>query len=123
MADVVGMMRLRKEFPRATKRALAPFVGKEIDLLYELPYAIPESDCGVYFLFQAAELIYVGASKNLHNRMNRYHREKRYSREMGQWTQIGVMPVPDRIVFSVESWYIDRFKPRLNLKSKRVSNG
>ena len=119
MIDVISSKRLDAEEESATEEALAPFIGKEIDLLYELPY-VDEMVPAVYFIFYGPELAYVGTSSAVSNRLNSYHRAKRYGRVMGKWTQIGVMEVPDSIKFTVEKHYIDRFQPWFNIYSKDI---
>ena len=105
--------RLRHEQDFATEENLAPFVEKEIDLIYELPFLF-EQITAVYFLFYSVELIYVGASKNVAGRIADYQRAKKFGPRKSEWTRIGILPVPEQILFSVERHYIERFRPIYN---------
>lgn len=106
--------RLRAERKAATPEALAPFIDREIDLIYELPY-LHKMIPAVYFLFYSVEVIYVGASKGVANRLNHYQLAKDFRRPKGEWTRIGVLPVPEEILFTVERHYIEKFWPYYNV--------
>ena len=88
------------------------YTDKEIDLLYELQ-PIEEMVSAVYFLFFHCELVYVGQSNGLANRMNYHHRDKRYDRGI-PWTHYGAMRVPSALLNEVEYHYINKFKPLCN---------
>jgi hypothetical protein len=106
---MVKRWQLEQESP--TDADLEPYVGREIDLLYELPL-IHEMITAVYFVFDLCELVYVGSSDGVANRLNYYYRDRNHGRL--HWSHIGVMPVPEEIRFTVEAHYIKRFWPRLN---------
>ncbi len=84
-------------------------LGKEIDLLYELQ-PIDEMVSAVYFLFYEPELVYVGQSLGVSNRMNYHFRNRSYARGV-PWTFWGAMAVPKDRLNEVEYHYIQRFKP------------
>ena len=60
---------------------------------------------GVYFLFLANELIYVGQSKNLHSRVADHNI---------QFDEFSFVAVPTDKLDAVEAFFIDRLRPRLN---------
>ena len=69
-------------------------------------------DCAVYFVFDGNELVYVGSSGDIYNRLNYWFRDRRYARK--HWTRIAVLPVPLEIRFTAENHYIRRLRPRDN---------
>lgn len=68
--------------------------------------------CAVYFVFDKDELIYVGSSSFIADRLNYWIRDKRFGRK--QWTRIAVMPVDERVRFTVENHYIRLLRPHGN---------
>lgn len=101
----------RLESEAATPQQLAPFIALDVGtirLLPEIRLMIP----AVYFVFDIDELIYVGASGGVANRIRDYYRDRRYGRL--QWTHISVLPVPGDIKFTIERHYIEKLHPTMN---------
>lgn len=109
---MVKRWQVEKESPQA--ELLAQYTDIEISELSELDVLDDETaeGCAVYFVFDGDELIYIGSSSLIANRLNYWIRDKHYGRK--RWTRICVMPVDERIRFTVENHYICRFRPRDN---------
>jgi hypothetical protein len=76
------------------------------------PYAIPRFDlerfCGVYFLFDAGELVYIGQGLQVPRRVDEHCRKMMFD----SWSWL---PVPQDRLTQVEAYLIRKFKPRLNV--------
>ncbi len=76
--------------------------------------AIPRPDiagevCGVYFLFQGPELVYLGQSVNVHARVHGHAVTKAGAFDAWAWT-----PCPKEALSATERAYLDKYLPRLN---------
>lgn len=66
--------------------------------------------CGVYLLFKNDEVVYVGQSRNVYLRVVK-HRDRR----VGDFDSYTVIPCSESEMRMVEAYYIDLFKPPLNV--------
>lgn len=71
---------------------------------------------GVYFLFLAGELVYIGQSKHVSRRlMQHYYPELPRFRPVSDWFDAAaVLPVDDQWLFDVEALYMDMYQPIYN---------
>lgn len=74
--------------------------------------SIPPSP-GVYFVYEGNDLVYVGQSKNLRQRVTAKHKQIRYG-SMVSWLEM-----PDSELSFAESFYIGALRPSLNFGGKR----
>lgn len=96
---------LENELRIATRPASAPGLLDEqtiVSIAREFPVI-----CGVYFLVDDNEIVYVGKSANVYKRACQHLTEK-------TWTKIAVLPIPQDRLDEVEQAYINHFAPRLN---------
>jgi hypothetical protein len=108
----------RWQIEAETKHAelLAQYTEVEISELPELD-ALDEKTgegCAVYFVFDGDEIVYVGSSSFIADRLNYWIRDKRFGRK--RWTRICVLPVDERVRFTVENHYIRLLEPRDNIE-------
>jgi len=69
---------------------------------------IPEVE-GIYFLFDDEELIYIGQSKNIHQRLTSAHPIYNRSLLVGIWTTSD-----DEERLATEKWLIEQYEPPMN---------
>ena len=75
--------------------------------------AIPwHTASGVYFLVDGDEVVYVGQSVNIYNRIPQHH-DKKFDRYM-------YVPCKPELLNALESLYIHCFRPKLNFSSEGV---
>lgn len=85
-----------------------PDAISNIENLREIPPTTFRSGCCVYFLCDKKEIVYIGKSINLHNRVaNEHSRSKVFDR-------IYYLPVPHKKMDSTEKALILIFKPKYN---------
>lgn len=111
---MVKCWQVEKEAPHA--ELLAQYADVEVSELPEID-ALDEKTaegCAVYFVFDGDEIVYVGSSSFIADRLNYWIRDKRFGRKT--WTRIGVLPVDERVRFTVENHYICRLMPRDNIE-------
>ena len=78
--------------------------------LFELPYDVPPC---VYFLIDINDdIVYVGQSRNLFQRINYHRGDKCFSRVL-------YVPCEEELLVKVENEYIRKLKPYYNFKPKR----
>lgn len=65
--------------------------------------------CGIYFLIDQGEIVYVGQSVDVFKRI-REHRQEGYKK----WDRFSMIPVREEKLTEVETWYIQHFRPRYN---------
>lgn len=70
--------------------------------------------CGIYFLIDRGEIVYVGQSIDVFKRI-RDHRQEGYK----IWDRFSMIPVRKEKLTEVERWYILHFRPRYN-KARKV---
>lgn len=73
------------------------------------------SSCGVYFLIDGEEVVYVGKSLNVFTRVPDHAKEKQFDR----WCYIAAREVE---LDAVESFYINAFLPALNIVTPRIAD-
>lgn len=81
--------------------------------------AVPESKSGysfVYFLINDDDIVYIGQSKNLEDRISQHGNSKEFDR-------FTYFEVSDCIVDIVESCYIHKIRPALNGNLNNSGNG
>jgi hypothetical protein len=78
-----------------------------IDDILETSMEIPKT-CGIYFLINNNEIVYVGQSINIHQRLQKHLYEK-------QFDKINIIPCERFELNRMESLYINKFKPKLNV--------
>lgn len=71
------------------------------------------AQCGIYFLWNKAELNYIGSSLNVRSRVAQHTRAKKIA-----FTQARYLPIPFPWHLSVEAAYIDRYMPIGNIRHK-----
>ena len=71
---------------------------------------LPET-CGVYFLIHNEVIVYVGQSKNVYRRTDTHKKDKNFDR-------ITVIECLESDLDKVENFYINKFKPILNIVGK-----
>lgn len=107
--ELIRVQALRSR-PSANCSHLYPY-GKPLDhdQVMNLSGAVPESLSGVYFLIRNDEVVYVGKSKNMLNRIQDHiaNPEKVFNR-------FTFFPTHPSSAMAVESYYISLFRPRLN---------
>ena len=75
-----------------------------------LSYSMPRPKiCGVYFLILRSEIVYVGQSINVYNRIDRHAVDKEFDR-------ITILEASPIELDEMELFYIKKFKPRLNVR-------
>ena len=82
------------------------------DALHEVPNLSPY--CGVYFLIQDDEVIYVGQSVNVPSQIFQHKLDKAFNRVL-------YLPVPESDLGTVERAFIKALEPRLNLEPSPVN--
>lgn len=93
-----------------------------IEDLRKLPQC-GRSDAGVYFLWEGDELVYVGLSKNIHNRLVR-HRHIHFTKH----TCLVIECEPEMVKYvrlitgPIEDAYIARYSPRHNVMGTAAWN-
>ena len=76
---------------------------------------------GVYFLCQGDEVVYVGQSVSVPDRVMSHIREsRRPAGKMFDPLRIFYLPVPESELLRVESEFIARLRPRYNGETKRA---
>lgn len=96
------------------KNNVAKFIYQVSHIIKEaVPYALNERPfaSGIYFLFYEKEIIYVGQSGDIRNRMNQ-HWEKEWDIQY-YWCFGGI---PKFYIEDVEAYYIHLIEPPLNIK-------
>lgn len=68
--------------------------------------------CGVYFLFDKGELVYIGKSVNIFSRVADHCKKGTGYRK--QFNEFSWMEVPEEALYEVESMLILKYRPRLN---------
>lgn len=103
-------IRLQARKPSANSETLYP-AGKPLshEDIIKLSGAAPDSLCGVYFLICDEEIVYVGMSKNMLNRV-----QSHMSEGLKTFNRIAYFPTMECSAKAVESYYISLFRPRLN---------
>ena len=77
-------------------------------LIAPVPVEVPDGVlCGVYFLLDGEEVVYVGQSVNVYARVANHRESKRFATAI-------CIPVPRDELDAVESAFIRRLRPRLN---------
>lgn len=98
-------LELERELSRANRPRSAPgLLDAEtivsISRVFEMP-------CGVYFLIEGDEIVYVGQSVNINQRLLGHFPNKEFSR-------VAILPVPPDRLEDVEREYINHLAPRYN---------
>jgi hypothetical protein len=70
---------------------------------------------GVYFLFDGDEIVYVGQSVNVLNRVTSHFYDKKFDK-------VALLRVPEKDLLAIESIYIKKFLPKYNLKDAGSSD-
>lgn len=71
--------------------------------------------CGIYFLIEGFEVVYIGRSVNVSARLSE-HRE-----DPGMiFSEAAIMPCPENALCYLEPWLIASFQPKFNRTPKRV---
>jgi hypothetical protein len=86
----------------------------ELDRLYLQTVAAPPRICGVYFLFDGLELVYVGQSLNLHRRVISH-----VEQGVKKFDRFSFLVCPPSDKFPLEHLYISKFKPKYNMLEMR----
>lgn len=74
-------------------------------------------DSGIYFLFRGDELRYVGQSKYIKQRLNRHGYPPPKTFDHVEWfTDYACIWVPQMFLDSVESYYLHKYDPPINVK-------
>lgn len=91
------------------------WTGKQI-LAARRPYVWPglPAGSGVYFLFTDDDLVYVGQSKRLNQRLYRHGFPTRTIKPVQWLTHYAVIPVPVELLDPVECFFIYRLEPPRN---------
>jgi hypothetical protein len=81
-----------------------PFTKEEL-----LGRAFPaDLRCGIYFLIEGDDIVYVGQSTDVFNRLSRHRRDGK------EFDSFNIIPCPEESLDELESTYIDAFAPWLN---------
>lgn len=99
---------------------------KTLDELRALPEEVERGyGCGVYFLWDGDELVYVGGSKDMNNRRYIHHVAYKYSPLGGttyhnivKHTRCTMLSLPRETFREIERQYIWHYCPRDNKQSK-----
>ena len=71
---------------------------------------LPKSECAIYFFTLGDEVVYVGQSQRLGQRLDMHYRER-----VKKWDSVWTIPCPPELLNCVENWWIVKLKPRHNL--------
>jgi len=85
-----------------------------LDTISKTKVAAPQTGCGVYFLYQGEDVVYVGQSVTIASRVGWHTEEKAF--DSYAW-----IAVPEELLDAVERHYIELLKPPLNKLNQRAS--
>lgn len=80
------------------------------------PYSFgsPPHESGIYFLFDKDDLIYIGESVSIHNRLIQHYKNKRFD------SYSCMIGMPGLYRKEIEAFYIHKYEPVLNAKYDRL---
>jgi hypothetical protein len=110
----------KKEHTLKILRAHIEICGRKVKQLVDQPLldedailllaGIRKKRCGIYFLIKNDEIVYVGQSVNIHNRIATHENVKDFDR-------FTYVECEQRDLSRIEAMYIDMYKPKYNYNS------